>query len=254
MVSRPIEYHDAREHMNIQQKIQAYHGDIERDGHHRYRSWEHCFAFFRKNAPGSLAAQREAAALQLGFYLASWGMYRGSSFLLQHAYTVHFGVMDSLARPEFAPLWETDFGAAEEDARLTPVVMSAVQAVYEAYAPFGKPTDTLVTKVILGTFGCLPACDRYFISGFKLQGFQYSYLNLRFIERVRVFCLENLPALRGEQLRIAERTGAHYPLMKLVDMCFWQIGYEADTSANRVAPAPSASDAGVPAQDSPAAT
>jgi hypothetical protein len=229
VVGRLIEYHDTREHMSIQQRIQVYHGDIERDGHHRYRSWEHCYAFFHRNAPENLVAQREAAALQLGFYLASWGMYRGSSFLLQHAYTIHFGVIDVLARPEFTPLWETDFGATKEDACLTPVIMSAVQAVHEAYTPFGQPTDTLVTKVILGTFGCLPACDRYFISGFKLQGFQYSYLNPRFIERVRLFCLEYLPALRSEQLRIADRTGSHYPLMKLVDMYFWQIGYEADT-------------------------
>jgi hypothetical protein len=219
--------------MSIRQTIRDYHRDIERDAHHRYRSWEHCYAFFRQTPPEQLAAQRDTAALQLGFYLASWGMYRGSSFLLQHAYTVHRGVIDMLARPVFAPLWEIDFGATEDDARLTPVIISAVQAVRDAYAPFGRPTDTLVTKVLLGTLGCLPACDRYFISGMKQQGFQYSYLNPLFIERVRRFCLHNLSALRKEQARIAKRTGVHYPLMKLIDMYFWQIGYAAD--ANPVA-------------------
>ena len=233
-VSRPVEYHAAREQMSIQEKIRQYHGDIERDGHHRYRSWEHCYAFFRRNAPTNLAAQRDTAALQLGFYLASWGMYRGSSFLLQHAYTAHLGVIDCLARPEYLPLWETEFGASVEDARLTPTIMSAVKAVREAYAPFGQPTDTLVTKVILGTLGCLPACDRYFISGFKHEGFQFFCLNTRFVERVLLFCLEHLPALREEQARIAESTGSHYPVMKLIDMYFWQIGYDVDTAVNPI--------------------
>jgi hypothetical protein len=36
---------------------------------------------------------KDAAALQLGFYLASWGMYRGSSFLLRRWSTVHVVVV-----------------------------------------------------------------------------------------------------------------------------------------------------------------
>jgi hypothetical protein len=40
-----------------------------------------------------------------------------------------------------------------------------------------QPTDTLVTKVILGTFGRLPAFDRYFADGLKSQGLRYSSLS-----------------------------------------------------------------------------
>ena len=50
-----------------------------------------------------------------------------------------------------------------------------------------QASDTLVTKVILGTFGCLPACDRYFIDGWKSEGFKYSYLNSKFVDRVLIF-------------------------------------------------------------------
>ena len=35
-------------------------------------------------------------SLQLAFYLASWGMYRGSSFLLQKDYKVHEAVVKEL--------------------------------------------------------------------------------------------------------------------------------------------------------------
>lgn len=83
-----------------------------------------------------------------------------------------------------------------------------------------------MTKVLLGTFGCLPACDRYFIDGFKSAGFKYSYLNAGFIERLLAFCSEKLTDLQAEQYALEKAAGFRYPLMKLVDMYFWQIGYE----------------------------
>jgi hypothetical protein len=46
-------------------------------------------------------------------------MYRGSSFLLQHAYTIHLGVIDQLVAPQFSVLWEQEFGAGDDDSKLT---------------------------------------------------------------------------------------------------------------------------------------
>ena len=213
---------------NLRQTILAYHGDLADDPHHRYRSWEHCYEFFQRIERNGIAAQRDNAAMQLGFYLASWGMYRGSSFLLQHAYSVHLGVVDCLASPSFAPLWENDIGCETEHASLAPTILAAADAVREAYRPFGRPTDTLVTKVLLGTIGCLPACDRYFTDGFKRAGLKYSRLNSRFVMRILNFCSDNVSDLQTEQTRIKTIGGVKYPLMKLVDMYFWQIGYEAN--------------------------
>jgi hypothetical protein len=212
--------------MNVRQMILAYHGDLAGDPHHRYRSWEHCYDFFRRVTPACIVQQRDHAALQLGFYLASWGMYR-NSFLLQHAYSVHLGVVDCLASPAFVPLWEADVGTNVEHALLAPTVLAAVESVKEAYRPFGEPTDTLVTKVLLGTVGCLPACDRFFINGFKRARFSYSYLNARFVDRILQFCTDNAADLRAEQVRIEAASGVTYPFMKLADMYFWQIGYDA---------------------------
>src|SRR5262249_20373488 len=134
--------------MSIAQKIRAYHGVLVSKEHHRYRSWEHCYGFFRRAGPTGIAGLRDVAALQLGFDLASWGMYRGSSFLLQRAYTVHLRVVDCLTEPRFGPLWAKEFGSGEDDLKLVPLVLSAVQAVRDSYRPAGHPTDTLVTKVI----------------------------------------------------------------------------------------------------------
>jgi hypothetical protein len=131
------------------------------------RSWEHCYRYFRRVAPNLPKTDRDHAALQLGFYLASWGMYRGSSFLLQYADTAHLGVIDTLASPEFLPLWQHEFGPTEDGVKLLPKVVGAINAVREAYRPFAPASE-------------------------------------------------------------ARAGGLRYPLMKLVDMYFWQIGFELD--------------------------
>jgi hypothetical protein len=220
--------------VTIHEKIHAYYCGMA-GAHHRYRSWEHCFQYFHRSTPQAIAMDRDHAALQLGFYLASWGMYRGSSFLLQHAYTAHLSAIDQVVAPRFSILWDQEFGARDEDLNLVPIIDSAIQGVRGSYEPFGNATDTLVTKVILGTFGCLPACDRYFIDGFKTAGFSYSRLSSKFIERILQFSRANLLELREEQTRIERVGGIRYPLMKLVDMYFWQIGFELGSGAIDVA-------------------
>jgi hypothetical protein len=143
---------------------------------------------------------------------------------------VHLGVIDQLVRPKFSILWEQEIGAHQEDTELVPIILDLASSVREAYQPFAEAaasyqaSDTLVTKVLLGTLGCLPACDKYFIDGFKYAGFKYSQLNGKFVERVLWFCQEHLRDLRQEQARIKRVGGLHYPLMKLVDMYFWQTG------------------------------
>jgi hypothetical protein len=216
--------------MSIERTIEAYYGKTAQGVPWRYRSWEHCYRFFRSAGRDGLRSQRDPAALQLAFYLASWGMYRGSSFLLQYDYTIHVPVVDGLANAEFAPLCATDFGADEADEQLIPTILSAVGAIRKAYKPYGEATDTLVTKVLLGTLGCVPACDRFFIDGFKSAGFKYSYLNKNFLRRSMRFCRENLHAVKREQTGLRAVSGIDYPLMKIVDMHFWQIGFERSES------------------------
>src|SRR5262245_56952795 len=120
----------------IHEKISAYFGEVVGDPHHRYGSWEHCYRFFQDVKPQGLATQREQAALQLAFYLASWGMYRGSSFLLQRAYTVHLGVVDCLASPHFTPLWGREFGGNAADIDLVPLILDAATEITKAYSQF----------------------------------------------------------------------------------------------------------------------
>ncbi len=67
---------------------------------------------------------------------------------------------------------------------------------------------------------------RYFRDGFKSEGFNYSSVNDRFVECVLGYCRAHLADLQREQVSIEEGSGIRYPLMKPVDMYFWQIGSE----------------------------
>jgi hypothetical protein len=215
--------------VSVREKLQAFLGNLNGE-HDAHRSWEYCYRYFHHCAPKILVAERDQGALQLGFYLASWGMYRGSSFPPSYTYTIHCGVIDQLCSSRFAELWRSEFGSGIDDVTLLTVVLDAVDTVRAAYQPFAfkaGASDILVSKVLLGTLGCLPATDRYFVKGFKQEGNRYSYLNRAFLEEILGFCSDNLSDLRAEQEQIRRVTGIHYPIMKLVDMYFWQLGYES---------------------------
>ena len=83
------------------------------------------------------------------------------------------------------------------------------------------PTDTLISKIILGTLGCLPAFDRFFVDGVKEQGYNFKSLK----EKSLVHLFEFVNGNRDELVAI-QKKHPQYPLMKLVDMYFWQVGFK----------------------------
>ena len=88
-----------------------------------------------------------------------------------------------------------------------------------------KVSDTLITKVLMGTLGCVPAYDRYFIEGIKIMKVSTRNYNLASLIKLVEFYEEN--HVRLEEIRKNFKVyGLPYPQMKLLDMAFWQIGLE----------------------------
>ena len=59
---------------------------------HRYASYDYCYNYFHliENKRDLITEEYfEKSCLVLGFYLASWGMLRASSFLLQKSITFY---------------------------------------------------------------------------------------------------------------------------------------------------------------------
>src|SRR5208282_5602226 len=90
------------------------------------------------------------------------------------------------------------------------------------------PTTTLVTKILLGTLACVPAYDQYFIRGLRLNGLPYSGLKKSNFGKLLSFVKKpkTLAQFEKAQGQIEKIGGVRYPIMKLVDMYFWELGVE----------------------------
>lgn len=216
----------------------------------RFRSFEHCFLFFKSLIMKQSVGNKDLAMLHLGFYLASWGMYRGSSFLLQKDYKIYSPVIDILFHKDYNDLWflekKLNVTNKEKFSILSLNLHSELQEYFEGertkyYSYINKKSSkqeissTLTTKIMMGTLGCLPAFDRYFKSGIKRHNeLNKSKLIQSFssnsILRIYEFFLENKETLLQLQLDIEHKTKVKYPLMKLIDSYFWLIGYKEENN------------------------
>lgn len=217
----------------------TFYDKLRADSNGRYRSWEHCYKCFY-DARNNLSPDYDYLSLQLAFYLASWGMYRGSSFLLQKDYKVHIPVVEELLKSQYDCL----FGLECVELRKKEVqeTLSALDLFMTAYYDKvrksvkeievkNRPSTILITKVLMGTLGCVPAYDRYFIDGIKDQNVTTGTYNIKSLLKLVAFYENNRDRLE-EARRGLKVYNLPYPQMKLLDMGFWQIGFEKD--ANRL--------------------
>jgi hypothetical protein len=98
-------------------------------------------------------------------------MYRESSFLLQKDYRVHGAVAEEILNPRYASLKNLTLDDFTLDSRRTELADALL------HRGAANVSDTLATKILLGTLGCTPAYDRFFIAGLKKYGLKFSYLN-----------------------------------------------------------------------------
>ena len=212
-----------------------FYDTLKKDENGRYQSWEHCYSNFI-NARDNKNAELDYLSLQLAFYLASWGMYRGSSFLLQKDYKIHIPVVKELLKEEYDPLAGIDCVELkrEENQRLLENINAFLDEYYSNIRDEVKNikvrnqlSSTLITKILMGTLGCVPAYDRYFISGKKKQKVASGNYNMKSIGQLVDFYEKNIVELENIR-KDMKVNGMAYPQMKILDMAFWQIGLDSD--------------------------
>ena len=226
---------ERRDFFNI---VNLFYNRLNNEDTHRYKSWEFCYVFFQEKYRDYIARRKEdeqyvlsdaeydMLALHLGFYLASWGMYRGSSFLLQNSYKVHIGPIKYLFENYHSDLFErsediNNFWKALGNSYSQLVNENNDNHLEDANQVDEEPicfTDTLFTKIMLGTFGCVPAYDRYCKAGLGV-------LKLR--KKVDMF-----PQILSSDFYInlhltSDDISNQYPnysLMKVLDMFLFELG------------------------------
>ncbi len=216
---------------------QTFYDDARANENGRSRSWEHCYRVFR-DARTDPSPDYDYLSLHLAFYLASWGMYRGSSFLLQKDYKVLVPIVEEILKPEYDCL----FGVACTDLR-NDDIRAQLKELYDYIADYyfrpirnevaGREVESsvspvLVTKILMGALGCVPAYDRFFEEGARHLGLEKkSYNEDSLLELADIYEEHND---RLEEARRGMRVGdLTYPQMKLLDMGFWQVGYDQET-------------------------
>lgn len=223
---------------DIINKGMIFYKELKDDVNCRYKSWEYCYKVFYDvhNSKEIDEDYLDRLSLNLAFYLASWGMYRGSSFLLKKDYKVHKEVVKEILLDKYDELWNINIKEYSkiENQKLLMELVSNIKKIYNRVRLSTKDKDvkteisnTLITKVLMGTMGCVPAYDRYFIKGIKKYKKASGTFSIKSILNLVEFYNENY--IDFEKAREKMKIGdIEYPQMKIIDMCFWQIGLELE--------------------------
>ena len=196
----------------------------------RYRSWEYCYSAFR-----SKKASRDALAKELALYLSSYGMLR-NSFLLQRDYKAHLKAVNICMSGDYDELWNLEQNEENKPKFIDLLFRKKGCLVHrlknEAYVekdPTGKerkhvPSDVLVSKILLGVYGCVPGFDSLFTMGYWLihdgQTVVDKHLSLdeKTFSDVYGMMRDYSPLLH------IGGTKAPYPPMRYLDFALWIIG------------------------------
>lgn len=213
--------------------IEDYWDKTHEDSFSRYMSWEHCYEHFQESYSKLIvnkfigSQEKNSLTLWLAWYLASWGMYRGSSALLNHSYEIHRSVIELLLNKRWRCLnnlkcenWSDETWKTLEDLR---------EKICVCYGKKISVTDTLFTKILLGTFGCTPAFDNLFKNSLSINSINKGLFkkhirnfNLSTMKELCEFCNEFSKKSKRRLKKMKTMTKKlPYPQMKILDMGFW---------------------------------
>ncbi|MFI3228808.1 MAG: hypothetical protein R3Y23_01405 [Bacillota bacterium] len=209
--------------LEITDKCLKFYAEILKDSEARYKSWEYCYMYFQKNKDKANDKEiLDKMCLHLAFYLASWGMLRGSSFLLKKSYKVHVEAINIMMNDKYKILHNIKAQELIQNMDLLFECGEEVSLSYEKQYNCKIPSDTLITKIFLGIYGCVPAYDRYFKDAVKSANYCAKF-NKKSISQMCSFYNENIAEFNNIKKEIKNDL---YTDMKLIDMYFWQIGKE----------------------------
>ena len=206
---------------NITKYLDGAPGSDGRAPDARYASFDYCFNYFQsfreaRNIGALVEPENiQLSCLHLGFYLASWGMLRGSAELLQKSARHLIPVIELIAGADTA-LWEIDAHCYTE-----PNIRQLLDTgrIFRQAQP--GMSDILVTKIMLGVFGNVPAFDTNFKKGFHVATF-----GPKALRKISAFYEEPGTVIdRHRTLTLdfvsGEPTSRKYTRAKVIDMAFF---------------------------------
>lgn len=198
----------------------------------RYTSFDYCYNYF--SSTENITKDVEKSCLMLGFYLASWGMFRGSSFLLEKSARCFKPTVHYISKLE-SSVWNIDVDNYSDD---------NIQTITEIYKDIkgclikdDNADLVLITKILLGVFGCIPAFDRYFAHTFRdLSDGQCGFrrVNKNSLTVIKDFYEANQETIDRlsthtftTDFLTGLKTPRNYPKSKIIDMYGFRMGINA---------------------------
>ena len=192
----------------------------------RYASFDFCYnyfySFYKRNKLDELANEKnfQMSCLQLGFYLASWGMIRGSSFLLEKSVKYYENLIIAISKMN-PKLWKIDVNNYDEEN--IKLLLNCKQQIIGVLGKENKPSDTLVTKIMLGIFANVPAYDENFKKFLKKNHYCQTF-NKTSLNQIKIFyekkkkSFDSFKEVHTFDFLTSNETGIIYTKAKLIDM------------------------------------
>ncbi len=193
----------------------------------RYSSFDYCYNYFHPSNRDKID-DKEKSCLVLGFYLASWGMLRGSSVLLSKSIKHYEKTIDYILDCDKS-YWSIDVSNYNDEN--IEKIIEIYRNIREKLIEDKKTTHkTLVTKVLLGVFGIIPAFDNNFITTFKQitnNKCGFSVVNPQSLKYIKKFYDDNKTDIDKIEIFTKDFTSENdtnirYSKAKIIDMYGFQ--------------------------------
>lgn len=214
----------------------------------RGRSFDYCYNYFRTNTGVQLTKDIEKSCLAIGFYLASWGMFRSRGFIWTKSVKCFEPLIEFISKSKTdSAIWDLDLD------NYNPENIQKICNLYDEIYDVLKmkifnnelseqlpshtvhsPSKTLVTKIMLGVFGSVPAFDTNFnkfledLSNGKRGLNSFNAETLDFISQF--YCanetvINNLSdSTQTIDFKNGKLTGLRYTKARIIDMYGFIIG------------------------------
>lgn len=190
----------------------------------RLASFDYCYSYFSKFRGKALLKDKEKSCAVLFSFLASWGMLRGSSFLRGRSMRSLIPVIEWIAQCD-KRLYTI---APNEYVTNLELLIDAYNRIREKLRMGKSRHITLVTKIMLGVFGCVPAYDRFFCKAFSAVAHgecSFTSFQKKSLTTLSAFYVVNKMAIDKHARSIktydfnsGRKNGVNYTPAKIIDM------------------------------------
>lgn len=192
----------------------------------RDASYDFCYLYFQSNKGKLGGKNMECSCMHLWGYLASWGMLRNSPLLglSLAALKPLISYFDSI---QGSGVWYADVDTYSTYKKDILDVYREISKVLLAIIG-KKPRITLVTKIMLGVFGCVPAIDSYFYKTFHLLYGGFGVLGQKELTNIEKFYKQHSKVINKISIPVIDFGGnptkIQYKKAKLIDMFGFMVG------------------------------